>query len=116
MKLKDRTAIVTGAASGIGKAIAALYASEGAAVAIADLNREAAEAAARELQASGGRALGVAIRSRGRGCAVLRFVSVQRAHRPIAGGQPRLVHAVTPRPPRKPKAARAHGRGKMTTS
>jgi 3-hydroxybutyrate dehydrogenase len=61
MKLKDRRAIVTGAASGIGKAIARVYAREGAAVAIADLNRDAAEATARELQASGGRAMGVAM-------------------------------------------------------
>jgi 3-hydroxybutyrate dehydrogenase len=61
MKLKDRTAIVTGAASGIGKAIATLYAREGAAVAIADLNKEASDSAARELQASGGRAMGVAM-------------------------------------------------------
>src|ERR1700682_218393 len=61
MKLKDRRAIVTGAASGIGKAIARVYAREGAAVAIADLNKDAAEATARELQASGGRAMGVAM-------------------------------------------------------
>jgi 3-hydroxybutyrate dehydrogenase len=61
MKLKDRTAIVTGAASGIGKAIAGLYAREGATVAIADLNKEAAEATARELQAAGSRAIGVAM-------------------------------------------------------
>src|SRR6266567_6944378 len=61
MKLKDRTAIVTGAASGIGKAIASLYAREGAAVAIADLDKEAAEATARELQTAGGRAMGVAM-------------------------------------------------------
>ena len=61
MKLKDRTAIVTGAASGIGKAIASLYAREGAAVAIADLDKDAAEATARELQTAGGRAMGVAM-------------------------------------------------------
>ena len=61
MKLKDKTAIVTGAASGIGKAIASLYAREGAAVAIADLDKDAAEATARELQTAGGRAMGVAM-------------------------------------------------------
>ena len=61
MKLKDRTAIVTGAASGIGKAIASLYAREGAAVAIADLDKKAAEATARELQTAGGRAMAVAM-------------------------------------------------------
>ncbi|MGH7248715.1 MAG: SDR family NAD(P)-dependent oxidoreductase, partial [Pseudomonadota bacterium] len=38
MRLKDKIAIVTGAASGIGKEIAAAYVREGARVAIADLN------------------------------------------------------------------------------
>lgn len=59
MKLKDKVAIVTGAASGIGKAIATLYAKEGAKVVIADLNKAAADATAKELQAAGGQALGV---------------------------------------------------------
>ena len=41
MRLKDKIAIVTGAASGIGKEIAIVYAREGAKVVIADLNRDA---------------------------------------------------------------------------
>ena len=45
MKLKDKVAIVTGAASGLGKAIAPRYAREGAKVAIADLNKQQADAA-----------------------------------------------------------------------
>jgi 3-hydroxybutyrate dehydrogenase len=49
MRLKDKVAIVTGAASGIGKEIAIAYIREGAKVAIADLNIEAAEATAAEL-------------------------------------------------------------------
>jgi len=49
MRLKDKVAIVTGAASGIGKAIAAFYVREGAKVAIADLKQEAADAVAAEL-------------------------------------------------------------------
>src|SRR6516225_9558960 len=49
MRLKDKVAIVTGAASGIGKEIAATFAREGARVAIADLNQKAADAAAAEL-------------------------------------------------------------------
>ena len=49
MRLKDKVAIVTGAASGIGKEIARAYAREGARVVIADLNQTAAEALAAEL-------------------------------------------------------------------
>ena len=49
MQLKDRIAIVTGAASGIGKEIARQFAMEGATVAIADLNLDAARATAAEL-------------------------------------------------------------------
>jgi len=49
MRLKDKVAIVTGAASGIGKEIAAAYIREGAKVAIADLNQAAADATAQEL-------------------------------------------------------------------
>jgi 3-hydroxybutyrate dehydrogenase len=59
--LQGKTAIVTGAASGIGKAIALIYAQAGAAVAIADLNQEGADAVAREIEAAGGRAMGVAM-------------------------------------------------------
>jgi 3-hydroxybutyrate dehydrogenase len=61
MRLKDKTAIVTGAASGIGKAIALTYAREGAKVAIADLDQGAADAAAGEIRAAGGEALGIAM-------------------------------------------------------
>ncbi len=46
MKLKDKICLVTGAASGIGKEIALRFAHEGAKVAIADLNGEAARATA----------------------------------------------------------------------
>ena len=61
MKLQGKVAIVTGAASGIGKEIARIYAREGAAVAIADLNLDAANAAAAEIRAAGGQAIGVAM-------------------------------------------------------
>jgi 3-hydroxybutyrate dehydrogenase len=61
MKLKDKVAVVTGAASGIGKAIALRYAQEGARVAIADLNFDAANAVAAEINAAGGKAIGVAM-------------------------------------------------------
>jgi 3-hydroxybutyrate dehydrogenase len=59
MRLKDKSALITGAASGIGKAIALRFAREGARVAIADLNKEAADATAREIRAGKGVALGL---------------------------------------------------------
>src|SRR5437016_7498027 len=49
MRLKDKVAIVTGAASGIGKEIAKAFVREGARVVIADLNQKAADATAAEL-------------------------------------------------------------------
>jgi NAD(P)-dependent dehydrogenase (short-subunit alcohol dehydrogenase family) len=52
----DRSAIVTGAGSGIGRAIAALLAENGTAVLVADLDRGAAEVVAKEIVAAGGRA------------------------------------------------------------
>ena len=60
MKLKDKVAVITGAASGIGHAIASRYVSEGAIVAIADLKEDAARTVARELTAKGpGKAVGI---------------------------------------------------------
>ena len=59
MQLKDKIAIVTGAASGIGKEIATEFVREGAKVAIADLNLEAARAAAAEIDPSGAAAFAV---------------------------------------------------------
>src|SRR5450631_2012512 len=61
MKLKDKTAIITGAASGIGKEIAIIFAREGAKIAIADMNKAAADAAAAEISGSGGTAIGIAM-------------------------------------------------------
>ena len=61
MQLKDKVAYITGSASGIGKEIAILFAREGAKVVIADLNKQAADATAAELQAAGAQALGVAV-------------------------------------------------------
>jgi len=60
MRLKDKVAVVTGAASGIGKEIAFTYAREGAKVVIADLNQAGADAVAAELGGPG-KALGVAM-------------------------------------------------------
>jgi len=61
MNLQDKVAIVTGAASGIGKEIASVFSAAGAKVAIADLDLDAARAAAQELDPSGEKALGVAM-------------------------------------------------------
>ena len=61
MQLQGKSALVTGAASGIGKEIALAYAREGAKVAIADLNKQAADAAAAEIKSAGGKAIGVAM-------------------------------------------------------
>jgi 3-hydroxybutyrate dehydrogenase len=59
MKLKNKVAIITGAASGIGKDIAIRFAGEGCKVAIADLKLEAADATASEIRAAKGVAMGV---------------------------------------------------------
>jgi len=61
MHLREKVAIVTGAASGIGKEIALTLAREGAQVVIADRDATAAEEAAAELRSSGLRALGIAM-------------------------------------------------------
>ena len=62
MKLDKKIAIVTGAASGIGLAIAKRYVAEGAIVAIADLKEDAAQAAAAALTKQGpGKAIGIAM-------------------------------------------------------
>jgi 3-hydroxybutyrate dehydrogenase len=57
--MKDKVAVVTGAASGIGHAIAERYAREGARVAIADLNTDAAEQAAEAIRKADGEAMAV---------------------------------------------------------
>lgn len=59
MRLKGKVAIVTGAASGIGKAIAEQYVREGARVVVSDLNGEGAGQTVAEITAAGGEALAV---------------------------------------------------------
>ena len=58
--LKGRTAIVTGAGSGIGRAIASRLAAEGATVGVFDINPEGAAATVAAIEAGGGKALAVA--------------------------------------------------------
>jgi len=59
VRLRDKVAVVTGAASGIGREIAHAFAREGARVVIADINGTAAKSAAAELTAVGFQALGI---------------------------------------------------------
>ena len=61
MSVQDKVAVVTGAASGIGKEIAKLMLEAGAKVVIADLNLEAAKATALEFDSTGRNALAVAM-------------------------------------------------------
>ena len=60
-RLNGKVCVVTGAASGIGKRIAEVYAQAGGNVVIADLKLEAAEAVAEEIRQAGGEALAVAM-------------------------------------------------------
>lgn len=60
MRLSGKIAVVTGAASGMGKAIAELFAAEGAKVVVSDLRVEAAQTVVSGIEAGGGQALAVA--------------------------------------------------------
>ena len=59
MKLRDKVAVVTGAGSGMGKAIAALYAKEGAKVVVSDINSDSANAVVEEIKSNGGEATAI---------------------------------------------------------
>ncbi len=56
-QLYGKTALITGGAGGIGRATALLFASEGAAVGIVDLNQEQGQEVVREISIAGGRAI-----------------------------------------------------------
>lgn len=60
MRLEGKTALITAAASGIGRAAAVLFAREGAAVAVADIDRGRIGDTVAEITAAGGRAHGIA--------------------------------------------------------
>jgi len=61
MLLKDRVAVITGGARGIGKEIALTFAGEGANVCVCDVNDQALEEAAKDLNATGKEALGLKV-------------------------------------------------------
>lgn len=60
LRLKDQIALVTGGGSGIGQAIAILFAQEGASVVVADLIEERAQTTIQMIQSAGGRGLAMA--------------------------------------------------------
>lgn len=59
MKLQDKVAVITGAASGMGKQMALLFAKEGAKVVASDMNEEGINATVAEIEAAGGTATAV---------------------------------------------------------
>jgi NAD(P)-dependent dehydrogenase (short-subunit alcohol dehydrogenase family) len=58
-RLEEKVAIITGAASGMGKAMALLFATEGAKVVVSDINQSGVDAVTKEIEAAGGTALGI---------------------------------------------------------
>jgi len=61
MKLKNKVAVVTGAGSGMGKAMANLFAKEGAKVVAADINQAGIDGTVSEIKKNGGEALGIKV-------------------------------------------------------
>ena len=59
MRLANKVAVITGAASGMGQAASLLFAQEGASVVVVDLNIEAAEETVKSIRAAGGKAIAV---------------------------------------------------------
>ena len=79
MRLKDKVAVITGGALGIGRATARLFASEGAAVVLGDIDAVVGEKVAREITENGGKATALAV-DVGDGGQVIAFVDKAVAH------------------------------------
>lgn len=83
MRFTDKIVIVTGAAGGIGGAISARFAAEGAQVIVTDMNSEGADATVAQIVAEGGKARALASDiSTAEGCqAIIENHRVGRPHR-----------------------------------
>lgn len=57
MRMEGKRAVVTGAASGLGREVAKLFAAEGARVVVADMNADGADAVVQEIESAGGTAV-----------------------------------------------------------
>ena|SRR5450432_2611254 len=98
MSAKGGVALVTGAASGIGKRIAKVLADNGAHIAVADTNQAAAQALADEIKTRGTAAVIMDVSDEADvGCLrpVLRRIRQQCLERPIDRRQSRLAHETT---------------------
>ncbi len=83
MSFAEKTVLITGAGSGIGRAAAELFAAEGARVAIADINTEHAEEAAEAIRQTGGEATPIAIDVGDRAKIDAAVAEVNQAYGPI---------------------------------
>ena len=59
--IKGRVALITGAASGMGKATAQVFAAEGARVIVADINEDEAKNVCKQIESDGGEALAISL-------------------------------------------------------
>ena len=83
-RLKDKTAIVTGAAQGIGRAIATRLAAEGAKVAVCDIQTDGAARTADEIKGAGGAAIAVRLDVASLESAAAAVAQVERELGPLA--------------------------------